>query len=517
MNRRRNALIVIAVLVVLVVAGALAHHGPSAVAVRLVKVNYGTFETKLPESGVVQLPRTVTIPAYVAGNLGYIAVKAGDRVTKGQLLASIVNDQISSNVRDAEETAAAAHAKVESVSETNAVLPEQNRSSVLQAEAAVVAARSQLTQAQQDLASGSQSGLGYGGTTAEEQRLEADATLSKAATDYHEAQRLYEADKNLYDQKALSRDALMQQQARLQEAQVTYDQARSERTILGGQLTRETQVLRDRLGSARDGVLQAEAALASARANAGESKQGDLAAAQADAARADADLAYARDQASKLQVFAPFDGTVQSVASQPNDTLRPIQPGDAVALGQSLFTLASDDNFIVRTKVDEQDVSGLQIGQLAVVSGEDFNGAKLGGRVASISPVAQRSDDPSNTSRQVLTTIALDRRLPFLRDGMTVDVDIVTRHDRHVITAPIDAIRKDDKGSYVLVVRDGRAQRTAVTLGDQSDTDTIVTSGLHDGDTIVAEKDAEVGDGTAVKPAPSPSSGLTPEPTDSGG
>jgi RND family efflux transporter MFP subunit len=513
MNRRRNILIVLGALVLLILVGALTHRGPNATAVREVTVKYGTFETKLPESGVVQLPRTVTLPAYVAGNMGTIAVKAGDRVTKGELLATIVNDQISSNVSDAEETAASAHGKAQSVGETNAVLPEQNRSNVLQAEASLVAARSQLTQAQQDLASGSQSGLGYGGTTAEEQRIGADATLSKSETDLREAQRTYDADKSLYDQKALSRDALMQQQARLQETQVTFDQAKSERTILGGTLSRETQVLQDRLRSARDGVLQAQAALASARANAGESKAGDLEAAQADAGRSDADLAFARDQDDKLRIVAPFDGIVQSVASQVGDSLRPIQPGDAVALGAGVFTLASDDNFIVRTKVDEQDVADLRLGQHAIVSGEDFGGAKLGGHVVAISPIAQKSDDPSNTSRQVLTTIQLDKRLPFLRDGMTVDVDIVTHHNAHVLTAPIDAIRKDDKGTYILVVQDGRARRTPVKLGAENDTDAIITSGLHQSDTIVAEKNSDVTADSAVKPAPSPSSGLSPEPT----
>jgi HlyD family secretion protein len=510
MNRRRNTLIALAGVVVIVIVGLVVRRGHEATAVQERVVHYHDFQTKLPETGVVQLPRTITIPAGVSGNMGPIEVRAGDRVYAGQPLGSIVNAQIASNVRDAEETAASARGKARSVGENNAVLPEQNRSNVLQAEANVVAARSQLTQAQQDLAAGSQSGLGYGGTTAEEQRLTADTTLDKATTDLREAKRTYDADTYLFEQKGLSRDALMQSQARLEQAQATFDQARRERSILGGQLTRETQVLRDRLRSAHDAVLQAEAALAAARADAAESKAGDLQAAQADAGRAQADLDFAREQAAKMQIAAPFAGIVQSVAAESTDSLRPLQPGDSVTQGQPLFTLAADENFIVRTKVDEQDVAELRLGQRAIVSGEDFGGAKLPGRVVSISPVAQRSDDPANTSRQVLTTIALDRKLPFLRDGMTVDVDIITHDQKHVLAAPTDAIRKDDKGSFILVVRDGRAQRTNVTLGVQNDTDTVITSGLNDGDTIVAEKNSDLAAGTTVKPAPTPSPGSSP-------
>jgi RND family efflux transporter MFP subunit len=478
-------------------------------------VRYTTFVTKLPETGVVQLPRTVTLPAGVTANVGQITVRAGDRVRAGQLLATLVSEQIESNVRDAEENAAAAGGKVESIAEINAALPEQNRSAIVQAEAAVVAARSQLTQAQEDLVAGSQSGLGYGGATAEEQRLGADTTLAKAATDLREAKRIYESDQFLYDNKGVSRDTLLQSQARYQQAEATYEQARSERKILGGTLARETEVLRDRATSAQDGLRQAEAALAAARANAAQSKAGDLMAARADEGRAQADLAFARDQAAHLRIVAPFDGIVESVASQTGDSLRPLQPGDPVVLGQALFTLAADDNFIVRTKVDEQDAAGLALGQKAIVSGEDFGGKTLPGHVVAISPIAQRSDDPSNTSRQVVTTIALERRLPFLRDGMTVDVDIVTRDEPHVLVVPTDAVRKDGNASYVFTIADGRAKRADVALGTQNDTQAVVTAGLHAGDVVVADKDPAVAAGASVKPAPSPSPGSEPSPESS--
>jgi len=510
MNRRRNTIIVIAVIVLVIVAGLFFRRGAAPIAVLERTVHYGDFQTKLPETGVVQLPRTVTIPAGVGGNMGQIVVKAGDRVSAGELLGTIVNAQVASNVQDAEATLQSAQAKTQTVAETNAVLPDQNRSSVLQAEANLVAAREQLTQAQQDLVAGSQSGLGYGANTAEEQRLAADTALAKASTDLREAKRTYDADKFLYDQKGLSRDALMQAQARYDEARVSYDQAHRERAILGGTLTRERQVLGDRVGSARDAVRQAEAALDAARAAAGESKAGDLEAARADASRAQADLSFAQEQAGKMRIVAPFSGVVENVAAEPSDALRPLQPGDSVVAGQALFTLAADENFIVRTKVDEQDVAGLRIGERAIVSGEDFGTTKLPGHVVSISPVAQRSDDPANTSRQVLTTIALDRRLPFLRDGMTADVDIITHAEKHVLTAPTDAVRHDEKGTYILVVRDGRARRTTVTLGAQNDTDTIVNSGLRDGDTIVAEKNPDVTPDGLVKPAPTPTPGSSP-------
>jgi RND family efflux transporter MFP subunit len=495
MTRRRWLYVALGAFAIVLGGIVLARRQPAAVAVREAIVHTGNFTTKLPETGVVQLPRLATLPIAVAGNVATIAVRSGDHVRAGQLLATIVSAQIVSNLHDAQDTAIAADGRAQSIAETNAALPEQNRSSIVQAEAAVVAARSQLTQAEQDLVAGSQSGLGYGGDTAEGQRLTAESALSKANTDLGEAERTYRANQYLYDNKGISRDQLMQSRAHYDEARVTFEQARSERKILGGTLTRETQVLRDRVRSAQDGLRQAEAALAAARANGAQSKAGDLAAALADAARA-----YAEQQAARLEIRAPFDGTIESVAAQPNDSLRPLQPGDAVTPGQALFTLAAGDDYIVRTRVDEQDIAAVALGQRAITGGEDFGSATLGGRVVAISPIAQRSDDPSNTSRQVVTTIALDKRLPFLRDGMSVDVDIITHDERNVLTVPAEALRQDAHGSYVFVVRDGRAVRTAVKLGTQNDTEAVVKSGLHDGETVVADK-SDIVAGAQVRPS----------------
>ena len=507
MNRRRNMFIILGALgVVIAIAWFSTRGHVNALAVRLQTVHYGNFTTTLPETGVVQHPLLVTIPAGVGGNLGLVQVKAGDRVVEGQVLATIINPQLITNLSDAEAGALSAEGRSLTAVQTNNVLPLQNRSAVVQAQAAVVQARSALSQARQDLVSGQQSGLGFTGGSAEEQRLAAKATLDKATTDLREAKRTFDANVDLFNQKAASRDTLEQSRARYEQAQVSFDQAQRETKIVASQLTRQAGVLHDRVRAAEDSLRQAQAALASAEANAAENKSGDVAAARGDAARSEADLAFARDQVARMTVRAPFSGTVESIASQSTDSLRPLQPGDTVNAGQVLFTMSGGDRYIVRTKVDEQDIAGVKIGQRAVVSGEDFAGKKLAGHVTSISPLAVKSDDPSNTSRQVLTTIVLDQTLPYLRDGMTVDVDIVTRDQHHVLAVAVDALRKDPKGkNYVFIVRAGKTIRSDVKLGVQNDTSTIVLSGVKDGDVVVADRNLAVMPNARVTAAPTPS------------
>jgi len=146
MNRRRNTLILIGAIAVVTLIGIFTRgSGAKPISAQILVVKAGTFRTKLPETGVVALPKIVTLPAGVPGTLESIAVTAGRHVARGQVLATILNDQTVNALADAKAAAQAAHGKYESLAESNAVLPQQNRAAVLQAEANLVAARSQLT------------------------------------------------------------------------------------------------------------------------------------------------------------------------------------------------------------------------------------------------------------------------------------------------------------------------------------------------------------------------------------
>jgi len=464
-------------------------------AVPTVTVTYVPFTIDLPESGVVQYPQIQTISAQTAGNVGRIFVKPGERVSGGQLLATIVNPQVTANAAGAGAAYRSASAKEESVAVTGG-------SNVVQAEANLETARMRLAQAQQDLANGLQPGLGYGQNTAAEQRAQAEANLATATTNLREAQRMYFAYRDLYREKAVSHDQLDQAEARYEQAKGAYSQAHLAYASLGDQLTRSHEVLEDNLRSAQEGFAQAQAQLAAARV---ESGSGDVAAAQAEASRSASEYALARQLAEAMRVRAPYDATVLTVASEKNDPLRPLQPGDAVDAGQPILTLAAERGFIVRMRVDEQDVINVHLGQRARITGEDFPGRTLTGHVVEISPIAQKTGEGASASRTVATTVAIDHPPPFLRDGMGASVDILTIDVRRAIAVPNDAVLRDATGTYVFVVRDGMASRQAVRVGSTNETDAVILSGLRPGNVIVARNVVGLRDGEAISIANSAS------------
>ena len=426
MHRTRNLAIVLvalaAIVIVAVVAGKSGRR--DAVAVKTKTLALTTFTVKLPENGVVMRPLTETIPTLVAGNIDRILVRAGDHVSAGTVVATIDNPA-------AGYTAAGSQADYNSsiANVSTARINEQNA------------------------------------------RVQYQAAVDTARTTLTEAKRIYDADAALFAQRAIARNQLDVDRAKLDQARVAYDQA-LEQLRLGA------------VSGYGQNSVQAAQSLAEKARIANEQNQ---------------------QQLGFTRITAPFSGVIQTVAARPDDPLRTLQPGDAVTAGQALFTIAGGSGYIVKAQVDEQDIINVRPGQRAIVSGQDFPGKSIAGHVAHIAPVAIKSTDASSTAKQILTTIALDASPEFLKDGMTVDVDILTTDVRNVLVVPNDAIVRENGKASVYVVRGGIARKTDVTVGRASDTQSMIANGLHAGDVIVAQKPLGVTDGTPVKPTASPS------------
>lgn len=426
--RTRNILVVVGALVLIVIFAVVASKrgGHSAIAVKVAKITASEFTVKLPENGVIQRPSMVTIPTLVSGNIGRILVKPGDAVSAGQLLATIDNSTL---IYTAKGSAA-----------------DYNNSNA---------------------------GINTARIDSQNAHVQFEGTAETAKSNLDQAQRVYNADLALLSQKAIARQSVEADKAKLDQARVAYDQAEQQLKI--GAVA----------GYGENSVQSAEALAEKARIANDQNQQ----------------------QVAFMHVTAPFSGIIQTVASQASDPLRTLEQGDSVTAGQALFTLAAGQGFIVKAQVDEQDIINVKLGQRVNVTGQDFPGKTIRGHVAAIAPVAQRSTDATSTAKQVLTTIALDSQPDFLRDGMSADVDILTTDIPHAIAVPNGAIVKEKSQAYVYVVKDGIAKKTTVNLGRAGDSTTLVNSGVAAGDTVIASagEALDLRDGAKVTPLPSPS------------
>ena len=83
--------------------------------------------------------------------------------------------------------------------------------------------------------------------------------------------------------------------------------------------------------------------------------------------------------------------------------------------------------------------------------------------------------------------------------GGFVNVRMLVRTERGVVTVPTPAVQRGPQGGYVFVIKpDGTAQRRAVTLGHEDDQLSIVLSGLEPGEQVVVDGAQRVTDGGKV-------------------
>lgn len=283
--------------------------------------------------------------------------------------------------------------------------------------------------------------------TQEQARVEnAKAQLPglKAALDY--AQRTYDRQKQLVDEKVISRAEFEQAQNTLQTAQANYNAAVE--TIRGGQ-----------------------AGVASAQAN----------------------LQKANKDLSRTSVLSPMDGVVSLLSVKKGERV----VGNSMMAGTEMMRIADMSKIEVRVDVGENDIPKVSLGDSALVEVDAYNNRKFRGvvtQIASSSVTAASQQTQVSTSTDVtnykvyirlvpdsykdLIDPSKPKKFPF-RPGMSASADIQTNTKPNVIAVPINAVTTREKGTDKVVTK-GADENAAPGLqetekaGLSSDLDEVV-------------------------------------------
>lgn len=269
--------------------------------------------------------------------------------------------------------------------------------------------------------------------------------------------------------------------AALREAQSNLDQAGRERQ------RREALFARQLLSAeAREQARRAEVTAREARARA-QLAAAALASGGSEEQVLRQRLEQARATLAKTRIHAQVEGTVQT---------RSVEPGDLVRPGDTLLEIARAGSREILLPLDEKNLAPVALGQAAKVVADAWPERVLDARVSYIAPAV-------DTARGTVD-VHLDLIEPadFLRQGMTVSVNIDTARRERTLVLANDALRRVGGASAeVLRVRDGRVELVAVRLGLRSTALSEVLDGLQEGDQVLA---ADAADGQRVRVALQP-------------
>lgn len=203
-------------------------------------------------------------------------------------------------------------------------------------------------------------------------------------------------------------------------------------------------------------------------------------------------LEATRATLAKTRIHAQHDGIVQT---------RSVEPGDLVQPGRVLLEIARTDSREILLPLDEKNLAPLALGQHARVIADAYPERALQARVAFIAPAV----DPARGTLDV--HLELLEPTDFLRQGMTVSVEIRTAERERALVLPHDALRqRDGERAHVLVLDAGRVAEREVRLGLRGSALSEVLDGLQDGAQVLAV-DAEPGRRARLQPLALPAAG----------
>jgi len=211
----------------------------------------------------------------------------------------------------------------------------------------------------------------------------------------------------------------------------------------------------------------------------------DFALAQTALAQARANLGVAQAKLDQTVILAPVDGTLIA---------RNVEPGNVVQAGKELMVLAPEGETQVVVQIDEKNLAQLRIGQHALASADAFPRERFAAVLVYINPGIDA----------LRGSVEVKLRAPeppgYLRQDMTVSVDIEVARSAGTVVVPADTVR-DANGAqpWVLAVDGGRATRRAVKLGLKGDGRVEVLDGVAPGDRLISASQATVRSGQRVR------------------
>jgi HlyD family secretion protein len=361
----------------------------------------------------------VKVSPDISGEITELTVQEGDSVKKGQTLARIYAD-IYSTQRD------------------------QAAAGVSQSQAQVAASQAQVSNSQ--------------------------AALAALKANMEQAQRSYNMQKQLYDEKVISLNEFNVADAALKTATANYNAA--------AEGIRSTQA----------NVQSARAGVQSARAN----------------------LQKTNKDLGRTVVVAPMDGVISLLNVKKGEKV----VGNSMMAGTEILRVADMQQIQVRVDVSENDIPKVKLGDSAIVEVEAYSNRKFKGIVTQISssnngastqnPLANTSSDVTNYKVyvRILPESYMDLigkgNFPF-RPGMSANVDIQTKRHINVLSVPINAIATREKNDSLKVKPNESNMNAQSSTSSDDDVDVIAFVLQKDGTTKKVKVKTDIQDITYIE------------------
>ena len=500
MAARGWAMMVSAVLALLVLAAC--SSGPPSVGSTAI-VARATITDQVSSSGAVAASTSENVGFAKGGKLTSLKVRVGDRVTAGQVVATVDTFAARQVLKQQKANLAAQEAALDRVIDNPSVSGAQ--ATLSQSRVILIATRRQI------------SAVG----TAD------DSAIHRARAQLRAARRTAAKADDAVDaaQAACKVPGTPPATCAAQVASASSSQASAEQGVEAAKTTLTAAEQKKKVDAAagqvsvetsRQGVVTAQNALSSASSDRPHAIDQQLALVRG----AEVLVRSAQKDVDDGTLAAPTDGVVSAINGVVGEYLAPssgttaLAPGSRAAIpgsgsaasgagaggagagaggagagaaairpgGSQFLVLSRARSFQVVVPFEESDAAQIGSGQRVSVRFDAIPGLTEDGTVVALSPSASAISGVIS----YYVTVRLERRNSRLRDGQTARVDVTTAERENVLSVPNAAVRRQGDTDIVVVVEpDGRQRIVTIRAGLVGADRTEVVSGLSEGQRVI--------------------------------
>lgn len=202
--------------------------------------------------------------------------------------------------------------------------------------------------------------------------------------------------------------------------------------------------------------------------------------------QAESQLLAAKKQLSDCRIIAPFTGII---------TLRNAEPGQNIDAGATVVSLVNINSVKACFNVSSSDIDKFNIGDKLRISVTERDNRTFN---AVISEKSIQADEATHTYTVKAT---MPNTAGILLPGMIVKIHSLkhTVSSKHDIVIPENIILLETSNRrFVWTVKNGRAHRSYVTIGDATSQGVVIKSGLQQGDFLIEEGQQKVSENSKV-------------------
>jgi len=209
-------------------------------------------------------------------------------------------------------------------------------------------------------------------------------------------------------------------------------------------------------------------------------------AAQSELAAAKARMVTARQQVSRTEIRAPFDGVVSE---------RKISVGDTVQIGRELIKVIDPTSMRFEGQVSVDRLGELKLGQPVSFRINGFGDAEFRGKLARIDAAANA------TTRQVEVIAEFNDRAKAPQVSGLYAEGRVESAERKALVLAEGSVQRQGDSAFVWKVAGNQLKKVPVTLGERDDRrgEVVIASGLALGDEVLRAPTGNLTDGAAAQ------------------